>query len=63
MVALLGFFDACQMLVKLALLGKCRTINTGQHLVLFVAAPISTGAGGELDGFQFAGGGKVRAGA
>ena len=51
MVALLGFFDACQMLVKFALLGERRAVDTRKHLVLFIAAPISTGAGGEFDCF------------
>ena len=60
-VALLGFFDAGQIGVQLGLVGEGGAVDALQHLVLFIAAPVSACDGGQLEGLDLAGGGHVRA--
>ena len=60
-VALLGFFDAGQIGVQLGLVGEGGAVDALQHLVLFIAAPVSAGDGGQLESLDLAGGGHMRA--
>ena len=49
MVALLCFLDRRQMRLEVILFGKRRTVDTLQHLLGRIAAPVCTGGGGELE--------------
>ena len=42
MISLSGFFQMVHVLVKLLLIRKSSSIDTLQHLVLFISAPVST---------------------
>ena len=41
-VTLLGLLQHCQVLIEHRLLGERNTVDTGQHLILLVTAPVST---------------------
>ena len=62
-VALLGLLDHVQVGVELVLLRPRGAIDTLQHLVLRVAAPVGAGELGELEDLELAGRGHVRAAA
>jgi len=59
-VALLGFFELVQIGIQLFLLCPGRAVDTLQHLVLRIAAPVRTGQLHQLEGLQFAGRRHVR---
>ena len=63
MIALLRLFEHLEILVHLVLLGECRAVDTGEHLLLFVAAPVCARDGDELERLDLARGGKVRSAA
>ena len=63
MVAFLGLLQHGKVLVEHRLLRESNAVDTGQHLVLFVAAPISSGHGSELYRLYQPRIGKVRAAA
>ena len=62
-VALLGLLNLLKVGIQLGLFRKRRTVDTLQHLVFLVAAPVGTGAGGELDGLDPSGIRQMGAGA
>ena len=55
MVALLGFLDAVQVGVEIVLLRPRGAVNSLQHFVLGITAPIRTGQLGQLEHPQLAG--------
>ena len=61
MVALLRFFKALEVRVKLVLRGESRAVNTGEHLVLFAAAPVCARNRRELESLYGRCAHKVRA--
>ena len=48
-VTFLGFFQQHQIFIQHFLFRECDTIDTGQHLTVFVTAPVSTGNSCQLD--------------
>ena len=44
MITLFSFLQISQMLLEHRCLRKCCTVNTAEHLILFIATPICTGA-------------------
>ena len=42
-IPLLGLFQTLQVLIQFRFLRECRSVNTGQHLIFFTAAPVGTG--------------------
>ena len=62
-VALLGLFHHLEVLVEHRLLGERDAVDTREHLVLLVAAPVGSGHGGQLDGLDVARVGNMRAAA
>ena len=54
MVALFGFFHHLQIVIEFGFLFKSRPVDTLEHLVLFIAPPVSTGDGLDLKGFDAA---------
>ena len=58
-VALLGFFHGSQVLFQLGCLGEGNAVHTLEHIVLCIAAPVSSGSGGELHGLDTAGAHQV----
>ena len=60
-VALLCLFHAGEVLLKLGLISKCGTVNTGEHLILLTSAPVSTCHRGQLERLDRRGVGDVRA--
>ena len=63
MVTLLGLFQAHKVLLQVFLAGPGGAINTLEHLVLAVTAPVSAGQFHELEVFELAGAGNMRAAA
>ena len=63
MVAAACLLQSCQMLLQHAALGEGAAVNAAEHLVFLAAAPVGTGAGGQLDGFYGAGGHQMGSGA
>ena len=55
MVALLRLIQTEQVSFQIFFLRPCRTVNTLQHLVLGIAAPISTGHLHQLEHLELAG--------
>jgi len=53
MVALFGFFDACQIGVEILLGEKRRAINPLELGILFVSQPVGAGDVEQLEGFDF----------
>ena len=62
-VALLGLLHHLEVLVEHRLLGERDAVDTREHLVLLVAAPVGSGYGGELQGLDIARIGNVRSAA
>jgi hypothetical protein len=62
-VALFGFFQHRQVLLQLVLGGPGRAIDALQHLVAVIAAPVGAGHLHQLEEFELAGAGHVRAAA
>ena len=60
MVALLCLFEFVEILFEVGFFVKRRTVNSGEHFVLLVTAPVSTGERREFETFDFARGRKVR---
>ena len=60
MVALLGLFQAVQVLIELLLVRPGGAVDPLQHLVARIAAPVGAGDLGELERLELAGGGHVR---
>ena len=60
-VALGGFFQHVQVSVKFFFAGESGAVNTLEHFVVLVAAPVSAGNALQLKGFNTAGRGAVRA--
>ena len=48
-VAVLGFFQHIEMLLELLFLRECDAVYTGELLVVLIAAPVSAGAGRQLE--------------
>ena len=59
-VALLGLFEAVQVVIELLLVGPGGAVDALEHLVARVAAPVGTGHLHQLEGLELAGGGHVR---
>ena len=51
-VALLGLLHHGQVLLQVRLIGECRAVNSGQHLVLLAASPVSPRDAGQLKGLH-----------
>ena len=62
MIALFGFFQHVKVIVKVGFLFKSRTVNTLEHLVVFITAPVGTGNGLQFEGFNGARGSRMGAG-
>ena len=62
MVALFSFFHHLQVFIEFRFLFKSGPVNTLEHLVVFIAAPVSTGNGAQLEGLDGTGRSAVRAG-
>ena len=60
-VPLLGLFQHGQVLLQIFFAGPGRAVNALQHFIAVVAAPISTGHFHQLEMFELAGAGHVRA--
>ena len=60
MVSLLCLLDAGKILFEVCFLGKCSTVDTGQHLVFLVSSPVSTCQAGEFEGLHGLGVHEVR---
>jgi hypothetical protein len=52
MIAFLRFFHKGEMRIKRFFILKCHTINTGEHVVVFLSTPIRTGNSGEGKTFR-----------
>ena len=63
MVAALRFLDGGEMRLERLLVGKGRAVDAGEHGVLFVAAPIGSGHGKQLEGLHGSRGRKMRSAA
>ena len=63
MVAARGFFKAGEVLVELFFREEGRAVDALQLGILLVAEPVGAGEAGDLEGFDAAGGGHVRAAA
>ncbi len=61
--ALFGFFQHVQVLVQFFLAGESRAVDTLQHFVLFIAAPVRACQAHKLKGFYPSGGRAVGSGA
>ena len=62
-IALLGLLEHMEVCVEISLLLEGRAVDALQHLVVLVAAPVSTGDAHELQGLDLARRDDVRAGA
>ena len=62
-IAFLGLFETGQVIFEVLVVGPRRTVDALQHLVARVAAPIGTGYLHQLEYFELAGRGHVRAAA
>ena len=60
MVALFGFLHFGEIFFKLRFLFERRTVNAGEHLVLFVPAPVSARHAGQLERLDLARGRQMR---
>ena len=60
MIALLGLFEAVQVVLELLLVGPGRAVDPLQHLVARIAAPVGAGDLHQLEGRELAGGRHVR---
>src|SRR5579859_5977927 len=61
MVALFGFFNGVQVLLKVLLVEERSAIDALELRVFLVAQPVSAGDAGELKSLNASGGGNVRA--
>ena len=52
MVALFRFSQHVQICVQVVFLFKSRAVNTLEHLIVFIAAPVRAGNGQQLEGFD-----------
>ncbi len=59
-IAFFRFLDAGEVFLELLLVGPCSAVNTLQHLVVGVAAPICARHLGQLECLELAGAGHVR---
>ena len=58
-VTLQGFSLLCQISIQLFLFGEGYAINTLQHFAVGIAAPVSTGSTGQLNGIALNAAGRI----
>ena len=63
MISLFRFFQQMEILIQLGFFGEGSAVYALEHLVLFVAPPVSTGNGHHFHGFDLFRGGQMRPGA